>query len=512
MKCKKCQTPLKEGAAFCPECGEKVEPTATSKEMEEKQSEEKKPFWTMKVITIVAILGLLLATTITFYILGSQSIDPEQTVADFQNAILNEDDELVAQLLDPTISDWNYSRADAEALIKYLNKNENDREYLFEALEAQAKAFANGDRNTALSASLLNNGQGSLGMTQEGKKWFIFDDYRIKISPLYLTIYVNEDEATLTINGREQVASTTADEEIQFGPVSPGTYEMEAIIEGRYVDATVTETLDLFQVGSFEQTVNIDFDIANVKVTTNYDDTVVYINGQETDYVVGTTETDIGRLPLDGTAKLTFERTFPWITMTSDEVDVDDEFINYNKFVAMPDEEMEKVMDMLNENWEQMLESLVDGNIDQMVYASDDYKDRIQDEYEKIATSRNDYEYTFLTAKYIKETLEQPEFNPQSDRYELTVRVEYAYEEPDAKTYAILREGDVNRTGYEMLTYYDEESEQWLVEDYSVGHFFIQSSTHTIEFEFNESSSSNEEEEADEDAESEETEDEAEEE
>ncbi|KMK78241.1 zinc ribbon domain-containing protein [Alkalihalobacillus pseudalcaliphilus] len=483
MICQKCQTPLKEGAQFCPECGEKVEnPKAHASE--EKGQKEKKPFWTTKMITLVTICVLILATATTFYIIGSTSIDPEQTVTDFKNAVLNEDVDLVTQLLDPTVADWTFSNADAQALINYLNAHENDRDYVFDALETQASAYADGNRNAAVSASILNDGQGSIGMSQEGKKWLLFDDYRIKITPLYLNITVNEDEAQLTINGREEVDSTTADEKIEFGPVSPGTYDIEAFIEGRYVDAIENVTVNLFQVGSFEQDIKIEFDLETVIVSAPYDETKVYINEQETDYTVGPEGTDIGRLPLDGTAKIVLEREFPWYTMTSDDIDVDSESINFNGFIAMPDEEMEKVMEMLNENWHQMLEAIATGNVDDMEYASDDLKERTRKQYETFANANNVYNYTFLEAKYVQETLQQPKYNDHTNRYELPVRVEYQFDEPDSNLYAIFRDGDLNRTPYEVLTYYDEENEQWLVENYDVSHFVITGSTQIFPHQF----------------------------
>ena len=71
--------------------------------------------------------------------------------------------------------------------------------------------------------------------------------------PVLIYVSTHDSDSFVTINGREEVDSTTADEKIEFGPVSPGTYDIEAFIEGRYVDAIENVTVNLFQVGSFEQ-------------------------------------------------------------------------------------------------------------------------------------------------------------------------------------------------------------------------------------------------------------------
>ncbi len=355
---------------------------------------------------------------------------------------------------------------------------------MFDRLDEQVEILQNrGDDADRYAAQTNETPYATIMLKQEGRKWLLFPDYKLKVTPAYLNVTVNQDNAKLFLNDEEINSQTVADDATSYGPLAPGTYELEAILPARYVDANAAETVDLFDWYEESQDVALEINAGVVQASTSYEETQLYINNEETDIVLGPELTDIGTLPLDGKAKFIFEKEFPWGVATSSEISVDNETIRY-EFDAMPDEEKQAVMDMLNENWEQQTDALQNGDSSKMVYASEEYRQKIDQEYDKLQNFNQEYVADFVKALYRLDSLEQPEFNSHTDRYELTVEVEYSVEEPELERFSILKDGNINRTTYEMLVYYDENEGEWRIHDFNVGYFVIVGSDAQKAYEF----------------------------
>ncbi|WP_280772009.1 zinc ribbon domain-containing protein [Salipaludibacillus daqingensis] len=477
MKCKKCGAELPQNGEFCPECGTKAY---------EKQ-EHKKPLFTKLRITALSLSAIVIVALVVLYQVLANGVTPEQVVDDFQQAVSDSDAEALNSLIVSQVEDWSVDENDTEALLTYLEENQSDREYLFHSLDQHVELHNSGEEDTnAAVERALEAPYASLALKQTGKRWLIFDEYSVVMTPSYLSVTTNEDNVQLLINGEESASRVEADEEELIGPLGPGTYEVKGILSSRYMDIEETTSIQLFYSREDTTTVPVEFDVGVVSASTIYDDTSLYINGENSDITLGTNATEIGLLPLDGHASFSLKREFPWGTMTSSEFAVERESHHLEDFEVVPEGDLYDIMEMLNENWQQQVDALVNNDVSGMVHASDDYRDDIAEEAHDLANGRQEYVAEFVRARYRMDSIKYPEFNNSTERYELEVEAEYTIYEPQARTFAIHREDDdFNRTMYDMNIYFDEDEETWRVENFDLAFFTITSSASGIqEYEF----------------------------
>jgi len=456
MTCKKCGAELPQKGEFCSECGAKADG----------KQENKKPLFTRFRMTLLSLSAIGIVALVVLYQVAASAVTPEQVVNDFKQAVSDHDVEALTSLVVSEVEEWSVDDQDSEALLLYLNENQNDRDYLFTSLDQHAELHNSdeSDPNAAVER-VIEAPNGSLALKQTGKRWMIFDDYSIVMTPIYLSVTTNEDNAKLFINDEEAVSGVEADEAEVFGPLGPGRYELKGILSSRFMEIEETTSVQLFNSRDDTIYASLDFDVGVVSASTIYEDTTLHINGEETDILLGTNATEVGLLPLDGNASFALEREFPWGTMTSSEFVIDREDITMEDFQVVPEDDLYGIMDMLNEHWQQQVEALVNNDVSGMEHASEEYKDQIADEAHDLLNRRDDYVAELVQARYRMDSIKYPEYSNSTDRYQLDVEVEYTVYEPEARTYALHREDDdYNRTPYEVTISYNEEEEIWGVE------------------------------------------------
>lgn len=270
------------------------------------------------VFTGISIIVLL----ITSYIVLNNIYSPTRLVKKFENAVEKQDTKALSSILTTESDAVKLDEDEINAFIKLCNSKSSEFKNMMISLRKQANG--------------ANSSYGSFPIELEkaGKQLLIFDDYNLKVLPIYINVSTTYKDTDILVNGKKLI---TVDEDYfngEVGPIAPGIHEVKAVYDTGffYLDKEVdveafnptqSEVVDLHLKGE-----EVSFDLMSF----GYDQlssVKLYINGKETGYDLIDKDT-VGPLLTDGSMKASFEAEFPWGKMKTDEVLIDDSDITFN--------------------------------------------------------------------------------------------------------------------------------------------------------------------------------------
>lgn len=289
-----------------------------------------------KNILIFSGLGLVVLLIAGYVILNKMN-SPSHLVKEFEEAINEEDSESLASILTTEEKELEINKDTMDAFIKLYSSKSSDLRNMINQLEAQADGHGSGYSMYPVE------------LVKDGKKFLLFDNYKLNLLPVYINVSTTYADTDILVNG-EKIA--TADEEYfsdEVGPITPGVHTVKAVYDTGFFhldketeveasDPGIASLVDLHLEGD-----NVSFDLS----TNRYDQlssVKLYINGKETDYDL-TEESRIGPLLTDGTMNASFEADFPWGTMKTEEVPIDDSYIQFN--FGESEEFRQDIMDLI---------------------------------------------------------------------------------------------------------------------------------------------------------------------
>ena len=323
----------------------------------EKQTGNKQPVKSkgvlQKNILIFSGLGLIVLLIIGFVILNKMN-SPSHLVKEFEQAINDEDSERLVSILSTDEEKLDINEETMNSFIKLYGSNKSDLRNMVSQLETQAEGHGTGYSIYPIE------------LIKDGKKFLLIDDYKLNLLPVYINVSTTYENTEIFVNG-DKLA--TADEEYfsdEVGPLTPGTHTVKAVYDTGFfhldkeaeveaADPGVASLVDLHLEGD-----NVSFDL----LTNNYDQlssVKLYINGKETDYDL-TEDSRVGPLLIDGTLNASFEAEFPWGTMKTDDVPIDDSYIDFN--FGENEEFRQEIMDIIITFNEEFLETYTTGSED----------------------------------------------------------------------------------------------------------------------------------------------------
>ncbi|MEK3797385.1 zinc-ribbon domain-containing protein [Peribacillus sp. FSL H8-0477] len=471
MNCPNCGQTTEKHAEFCPACGYKLS---------NQRRKGRLPLRKNGIIIISISLFLILAAVIA-YQTGKSASSPSKVVDSFHKALDAEDSTTVTKLLVSDVDGWKVKNKDSQKLLDYYKENSSDKDQLIRQLNEQAES-AEAGRNTTI---YRDEDYAVFSLKQDGKKWLLFDQYVITVTPVYLKVKVDQDNARILVDGKELTAKSTKDKNYSSGPIGPGNHEIKSVLPGKFVSSEKKEEISIYNEKYDEVFKEITFDVDAIKVNSFYEDSILFINGKRTDIVLNPEFTDLGLLPIDGTVKLHIEKELPWGNFKSDEITVkEDNYIKFDDLAVLTEAEQEPIMNMLNENWKQYTETLNTLDEKNMKLMPEKSRKGVMKYAKRLKGLSGGYEAEFVKAVYVVDSLKMPVYNADQNRFELKVKAEYTLNEPLNHGYWVLIDGDKATTTYFLDLYYDEDDKSWKIEEYKDGSFYIISSDVTKTYEF----------------------------
>lgn len=238
--CPNCGKEINRNVAFCPECGFNVkqyldnlqntpknkpkEPTSNTTVQKQKAAPKsnnvaggqtkvsrpirrtpQKPIKKWKVISTVVVLLILVGG----YLFLNNYYGKKATANRLVTAIKQDQDKTLASLITSNDPSFKPTSSNVEPLVTYYGRNK--------------------DKLASLKGALTSTGyvNSHLNFVNSGHKFLIFDNYKLKVKPIYPKIQTNKKNAKLTINGKVVASHMNTTNSKKFGPYIPGQYRIQ---------------------------------------------------------------------------------------------------------------------------------------------------------------------------------------------------------------------------------------------------------------------------------------------
>lgn len=418
---------------------------------------------------VAVVVFLLLAGGGVFYVTQmNASSNGEELLTDFENALNNEDAEALTTVLTSAYEDWDYQTVDAEALFLYFQEDPSEKDALLNRLDEEMSMYEEDGEDAAsvIHPAYQENNYGNITLTYEEGGMFSGGSYELLVTPAYISMHVENEELVFYLNEEEVKPDHYDGTSAVFGPFGPGSFTMRTELALDYATATTEDvTLNIYHTeDEVSQIEVIAPDVKTMKARSNYDDSVVYLNDEETDLIVDQAEDNVTELPTDESISVSLGKEFAWGDARSEEMAYDGSILRFDDFVAVPEEEREKVVDVLDEAMGQRMEAFMSGDESVITHGNEEFKEWVMESHEKL-NKHKEYVADRVTTEYKVEDLSIPVFNEEKDRYELVVDISHILYEFDNGSFSQLREGSdnqFNRNNFRGVVYYDGE---WKLEE-----------------------------------------------
>ncbi|WP_010631570.1 TcaA 3rd/4th domain-containing protein [Sporolactobacillus vineae] len=233
----------------------------------------KQPFYRKKryMIPLVIVLVLLVAA----YFSGKYMTSPVRTVDAFEQAVRDQNTGVLKSLILPS-EHTHVNDAQIKAMLALFKSHPG----IYSQVVSDLAASAHHPDRTALSHALYY-------LQKDGKKYLVFDNYKIGTTPIQAKILTNLKGMSVGIKGvgRAQTAAQADDQSPQsltVGPVIPGEY-------GFYGDSdklSTAKTADLTRSGK-----TIDFSGVYLTIQSNLNGAELYVDNKDTGETVSAAKT-----------------------------------------------------------------------------------------------------------------------------------------------------------------------------------------------------------------------------
>jgi uncharacterized membrane protein YvbJ len=286
------------------------------------------------LIAAAAIIILLIGT----YYVGKSSTSVTKLINDFETAIEEKDTDKLADILVVNHKDLELTKESLEAFIQLYDSKPSELTFLLGNLKTQASSDYG-----ALS------GMFSVDLIKDGKAFLFFDNYKLSVNPVYIKVATNYKDTDIIVNGEVLATSDTEDFDQDVGPLIPGEYAVEAVLDTgvfhlkevkkvQAMDPGYAQYVDLYLDGK-----DVNFDL----LTNGYDDLKsikLFINGKETEYNIAKSDR-VGPLLIDGSMNVSFEAELPWGEIRTNDIPIEERWMDFN--LGDSDEFKQSIMDVI---------------------------------------------------------------------------------------------------------------------------------------------------------------------
>lgn len=493
--CRNCGEEIKVDAKFCKHCGYDLEAEKVKGENVERMNQkpssdeivskeaiknmQKEPIkLSMKSKVFLGVSVALIIFLFIGYKVGDSLTSHKRMTEKFETALLEKDAKTLGHLLTSETKSLKINEDTVKGFIDYYSNNPSEMNNLFTHLKDQGYQY---DQDSDYIAS--SNSYYVANLVKKGKK-FIYDNYEIQVSPVYFDVGTNYSDTVISIDGEEIATTTNADYSKEFGPYLPGTYHFSAVYKSDFVELSTEADYTNFdpeytdEVYLYIDGEEVSFDVANKDGLSSV---ALFIDGE--DIGINLIEKDtIGPVLTDGSMNVSFTGEFPWGTLLTEEIPLDNDYMDVN--FSLTDENKQELQDALVQYNKEYLAAYTSGDVSDITTVTDEVKTRFVQgiEYDKendkfykakfigIDFDNDSYSIGYYddqwridvdTITYIEEDSYSPNYNPELELTESEISYQLVYD-LDSKTWLVNGDG---WPGYmddaDMTEYREEEPETY---------------------------------------------------
>ncbi|MCH1627841.1 zinc ribbon domain-containing protein [Ferdinandcohnia quinoae] len=479
--CNNCGSKIEEQASFCTECGFEVGAVAPTVEEDPQtgvakvaatidaqpnsrvdnqdrsvgQRSQTQPSIkiTKKTKIIASIIAAVVVLLFAGYKVGGIFVDKERTIDKFEEALNKKDKKALVGLLSSEDSDLKINEKNIGGLVEYIDKNPDVKHDIIDELRDQSESY---DRH-----NFADDGELFVTLKKDGKKFFLYDNYKLNIKPVYVTISTNYKDTTLFLNGEEIGKSTKANFEKNYGPFIPGHYKLEAKLKTDFVELVKVDKLDLVNTEDDEY-VDVYLEGEEVEVTLggNMGDEAVpsklFINGEDTGVDISENP-NFGPVLTDGSMKMFLEITYPWGKVKTEEVAIEDTYMTVES-TPFSDEQFTDIMETVKKYNLEELNFFATGDFSKITTVTEDYMTPLEGELIAIGEDGFYFKGKYMGTQFLMDSI-----------YLEFVESKWYARIPTLNLYEGISEiggkSEAFSSGRFLILEFDEENKTWLIDE-----------------------------------------------
>lgn len=466
--CGNCGSEIKDHIQFCGECGIKVDDNQSAAQNSKPPMQNPLKNLSKKQIIVSSIVASFLLLCFIGFKVGENMTSPERAIESFEEAIVEEDAEALADLLYSSDERLEINEETAAYFINYVKEHPSYLDHLTGQFEDQAESLNSSD-NRAKAEDLDDffEQDASVTLSKVGKTALVFDKHRFEVKPYYINIETNYPGSTILLNGEK--AFTFKEEETmkEYGPVLPGQYNIENVFEGEYTTLRAKKSVNLLDTNNTPN-VRLRLDGHYIEVRSNYSDAQLLVNGENTGQSIEETH-QIGPVPADGAVSLQVKKDFPWGEVKSEVIAVeDDNYYNVN-LSPVTDELQSTIFDIVESHNKQWIEASKEQDFSKYTHINDELAARYKEDVESL--QENKVYYHGEGIKEIEYDLNSFGFDTnRNGDYEVSLKVRAANHgdwiatDADEETKQEINEDtEVEQYEKHYELRYDDAKEKWLI-------------------------------------------------
>ncbi|MFD1037078.1 zinc ribbon domain-containing protein [Virgibacillus byunsanensis] len=468
--CKNCGKEFVQGAKFCKHCGEDLTATTESQSLGLDTTQKPSPEppkdsglstsenrQTVKSKLSIAITGVLIVLLLIGYQVGASMTSQEKIIERFETAMIEKDAGTVADILKSSSKNLTINEEAVSGFINYFSENPSKRGHLINHLKRQGQDYEN--NSNVADAADDSPFYYAVNLVKDGKK-LIFDNYEINVSPVYFTVYTNYENTEILLDEEVIAISDKENFSKEVGPYLPGTYQFRANYKSDFIELTTetertnfdpgyTDEVDLYVEGEHvEFYIPFDEQLTSTTLSLNSEDTGIDVTEQHT----------VGPVLTDGSMSASIEGEFPWGSIKTEEVPIDNNYIDV-EFSA--DEALKQtIQDKVIQFNQEYIEAYTSADASLLTVAGEQIIDALIDDIEYDQNYGNFYQGKFIGIDFYSDSFT---INHNGDSWYIAVDTNTLYEEGYYNDFdnEVELEETTEERGYELT--YNEETQQWLV-------------------------------------------------
>ena len=310
---------------------------------------KKKPAMIIAIIAVCLILAFMLSSS------SAGDKQASEVIRKFENAIATEDTKALKKLLSVDDEAMEMTDDRLHKLIQYAKKEPDYYEETLQimigqqALLEEAEHVNTGLLDTMSPDQLLKSGE----LYLKKKKGFLSDTFTIGVRPQYLNVTLENDNGTITVDGKEAGSVTKGNHSVKLGPLFPGEYQVEFKTKFDYAGKEITESETVSLFGMESETDYSRFVTGDqVRINSRLGEVQAYVNDQPTPFIdrshIEDASGDYFYPALsDGSQKIYGVAKFPWGESKSEPVMIDDLSAEYDITPPLQEQTRKEVLDFV---------------------------------------------------------------------------------------------------------------------------------------------------------------------
>lgn len=258
---------------------------------------------------LIGVVCLIIAA----YIAGSSLLNPQDKILSFQRAVQSGDVGTLKSLLSSEESTMTIDDKHLKQLIAF-SKDHNG--YLSKQVDGMLAQLNDNDSNISTT-----NGNNDFYLKKTNIPLF-YSYYSIEVRPYFIDLSTDQAGATIKLDGKQVLKTTSSEQQHTVGPLMPGIYKAYAEKQYPYSLLSQAETVTAFDQDNGSAEADLSLSGSSLQLEGNFPDISIYINGKG----IGKTLKqlpEINPISENGTIRIHGERQFPWGLEKSPDVVID---------------------------------------------------------------------------------------------------------------------------------------------------------------------------------------------